>query len=93
MREMSSSAWLRRGSSIIFDRITLGPLIGGSALVSLREALGWMKSWPLKPPGNGQTVLVGGIETFLEILEPRDAERFLRNRIKPFVQEFQERWD
>lgn len=28
MREMSSSAWLRRGSSIVFDRFTLGPLIG-----------------------------------------------------------------
>jgi len=52
-----------------------------------------MRSWPLNPPGNGQTVLVGGIETFLEILEPCDAENFLRNRIKPFVQEFQERWD
>ena len=40
MREMSSSSWLRRGSSIVFDRQTLGPLIGGGALVSLREAEG-----------------------------------------------------
>jgi len=93
MRDMSSSAWLRRGSSIVFDRHTLGPLIGGGALVSLREALGWMNAWPPQPPGNGPTVLVGGIETFLDVLEPPKAEEFLKNRVNPFVQEFQARWD
>ena len=93
MRDMSSSAWLRRGSSIVFDRHTLGPIIGGGALVSLREALGWMGSWPVDPPGSGQTVLVGGIETFLDVLEPAEAQEFLKNRVKPFVQEFQARWD
>lgn len=60
MREMSSSSWLRRGSSIVFDHYTLGPLIAGGALVSLRKAIGWMNSWPAKPVGRGQTVLVGG---------------------------------
>ncbi len=93
MRDMSSSAWLRRGSSIVFDRLTLGPLIGGGALVSLREALRWMNVWPAEPPGNGSTVLVCGIETFLDILEPAEAQSFLKNRVKPFVQEFQTRWD
>lgn len=48
---MSSSSWLRRGSSTVFDRHTLGPLIGSGALVSLREALRWMKGWPSDPPG------------------------------------------
>ena len=93
MREMSSSAWLRRGSSIVFDRFTLGPLIGGGALVSMREALGWMNAWPAEPPGNGQTVLVCGIETFLDVMEPAEAQNFLKNRVNPFVQEFQARWD
>ena len=54
MRDMSSSAWLRRGSSIVFDRLTLGPLIGGGALVSMREALGWMNAWPAEPPGTAR---------------------------------------
>lgn len=93
MRDMSSSAWLRRGSSIVFDRYTLGPLIGGGHLVSLREALGWMRDWPDKPPGGGQTVLVGGIETFLDVLEPTKAQELLKKRVNPFVQEFQARWD
>lgn len=93
MRDMSSSAWLRRGSSIVFDRLTLGPLIGGGALVSMREALGWMHAWPAEPPGNGQTVLVGGIETFLDVMGSAEAQEFLKNRVNPFVQEFQARWD
>lgn len=93
MRDMSSSAWLRRGSSIVFDRPTLGPLIGGGVLVSMREALSWMKAWPVEPPGNGPTVLVCGIETFLEVMGSAEAENFLKSRVKPFVQEFQARWD
>lgn len=93
MRDMSSSAWLRRGSSIVFDRFTLGPLIGGGALVSMREALRWMNAWPVEPPGNGQTVLVVGLETLLDVLDPLAAMDFLKKRLNPFVQEFQARWD
>jgi len=93
MRDMSSSAWLRRGSSIVYDRISLGPLINGGALVSMREALRWMNVWPAAPPGNSQTVLVCGIETFLDVMEPIEAENFLKTRVKPFVQEFQSHWD
>lgn len=93
MRDMSSSAWLRRGSSIVFDRFTLGPLISGGALVSMREALRWMNAWPAEPPGNGSTVLVCGIETLLDVMESVEAENFLKTRVKPFVQEFQSHWD
>jgi len=93
MREMSSSAWLRRGSSIVFDKHRLGPLITDGCLVSLREALSWIKAWPDSPLIEGQTVLVGGLETCLEVLSPEDAEALLRNRVKPFVLEFQSRWD
>ncbi|MEI7636724.1 MAG: hypothetical protein WCJ37_05420 [Syntrophus sp. (in: bacteria)] len=93
MQDMSSSSWQRRGSSIVFNRDILGPLIGSGALVSLREALGWMNAWPVEPPGRGQTVLVGGIETLLDVLEPGKAQEYLINIVNPFVQEFQAQWD
>lgn len=93
MREMSSSAWLRRGSSIVFDRQSLYPLISDGSLVSIRQALMWMKAWPVAPPGGGHTVLVGGLETCLEVLSVEEAESFLRQRIKPFILALQERWD
>ena len=93
MREMSANSWLRRGSSIVFDKTSLGPLRSGGSMISLREALSWMRSWPSGPPGNQATVLVSGLETCVEVFSPWDAEDFLRTRIKPFVQEFQGRWD
>jgi hypothetical protein len=52
-----------------------------------------MHAWPAEPPVKGRTILVGGIETFLDVLEPSKAQEFLKNRVKPFVQEFQTRWD
>lgn len=93
MREMSSSAWLRRGSSVVFDKHSLGPLIAAGSLVSLCQALAWSKVWPARPPGGSNTVLVGGLETLLEVLDPPDAEAFLRKRVKPLILEFQYRWD
>ena len=93
MLEMSSSAWQRRGSSVVYNRHMLGPLIVAVCLVSLREALGWLRKWPDEPQGNGHTVLVGGLETFLEVLSSAEAENFLRRRVKPLIQEFQSRWD
>ena len=92
MRDMSSSAWNRRGSSVVFDPLPLGPLIEAGALVSMREALRWMNDWPAQPPVNSRTVLVCGIETFLEVMKPEEAEMFLKSRVKMFVQEFQDRW-
>lgn len=93
MRYMSADTWLRKGSSVIFDRESLGPLITGGSLVSLREALGWMNAWPSQPPGGGNTVLISGLETCLEAFaDPQDAQAFLRNRVKPLIRRFQEEW-
>lgn len=93
MREMSSSSWLRNGSSIVFDKQSLGPLISNGSLVPLRQVLGWTSAWPGNPPGGVRTVLVSGLETCLEVLTVQEAEQFMRERIKPFILSFQDRWD
>lgn len=93
MLDMSSSTWQRRGSSVVYNRHMLGPLIAADCLVSLREALGWLRQWPDEPPGNGHTALVGGLETCLEVLSPAAAEDFLRRQVRPLILEFQSRWD
>lgn len=93
MRDMSSSSWLRQGSSIVFDRDKLGPLITSGCLISLREAFSWLDNWPDAPANNGDTVLVGGLETCLELLTARDAEEFIRGDIRKFIVQFQSRWD
>ncbi|WP_062282456.1 hypothetical protein [Neomoorella mulderi] len=38
-------------------------------------------------------MLVSGLETLLEVLDPVEAEAFLRKRVKPLIMEFQYRWD
>lgn len=93
MREMSSSAWLRQGSSLVFDKESLSPLIGSYSLISLRQALSWMQSWPSQLPGNRDTVLIGGLETILQVLPPLEAEDFLRTCVKSFLMEARDRWD
>ena len=93
MLEMSSTSWLRRGSSVVFDKQSLGPLIAGGCMVSLRQAFSWLSAWPSGPPCDADTVLVCGLETCLEVLSSDDAERFLQSRVKPFILEFQSRWD
>lgn len=93
MREMSSSAWLRRGSSVVFNKNSLGPLIAAGSLVPLRQALAWLNEWPQEPPGGNRTVLIGGLEACLEVISPEEAESFLRDRIKPLILFLQERWD
>ena len=93
MREMSSSAWQRRGSSIVFHRNLLVPLIEAGAMVSLWEALSWVKNWPPDPPNGGNTVLIAGLETCLEVMVPLEAESFLRHTIRPLLLEYRSRWD
>ena len=73
MQDMTSSMWRRKGSSVVFHPELLGPLISADCLVSLRRALGWIGNWPAEAPGDGNTVLVSGLEAVLEVMEPEEA--------------------
>lgn len=93
MREMSGTSWRGRGSSIVFDKRLLGPLLATCPVVSLRQALAWVPAWPTQSPPTGSTIVVGGLETVLETLPPADAETFVRQRIRALINEFQQQWD
>ncbi|MBT3191162.1 MAG: hypothetical protein HN341_01275 [Verrucomicrobia bacterium] len=93
MREQSSTGWKRRGSSIVFDRESLGPLINGDAwMVSLREALAWTTSFPRCAPEK-QTILITGLSAVLDVMQPEEAERFLSAQVTPLIERVQSRWD
>jgi hypothetical protein len=89
---VDSRMWLTRGSSVIFDKVMLGPLLSAGALLSLREALSWLSAWPTEPPSGSRTVLVGGLDTVLEVLSPTDASDFVRRHVRPLIAEFQNNW-
>jgi len=92
MDTITNTVWQRKGSSIIFDKKSLGPFIADGSVISLRQALSWYKNLPPSPPVPGRTILVSGLETVIETREPQEAEDFLCNRIRPLVIFLQNRW-
>ena len=92
MEAISNSVWQRRGSCILFDQKSLGPFIADGAVISLRQALVWSRGLPANSPVPGRTILISGLETVVETMEPREAEDFLSRRIRPLLILLQNRW-
>lgn len=92
METISNTVWQRKGSCLIFDQKSLGPFITGGAVISLRQALEWAKKLPTSPPVPGRTILISGIETVIETMDPLTAEDFLSHRIRPLLIHLQNRW-
>jgi len=92
METICTTAWHRRGSSVVFGKKCLGTFISDGAVISLREALSWAKGLPANPPVPGHTILVSGLETIIETMEPAEAEDFLIKRIRPLLINIQNHW-
>ncbi|HML53152.1 MAG TPA: hypothetical protein PKC79_03575 [Solidesulfovibrio magneticus] len=92
MESISNTVWQRKGSSVIFDQKSLGPFISEGAVISLRQALSWSTGLPAGPPVPGRTILISGLETVIETMEPQDAANFLTRRIRPLLILLQNRW-
>ncbi|MBF0302144.1 MAG: hypothetical protein HQK73_03820 [Desulfamplus sp.] len=92
MDTISNTVWQRKGSSVIFDQDSLAPFVKDEAVVSLREALSWMKKLPTTPPVKGKTIVVCGLETMIETLPEDEIDDFLTQRIRPLIIELQNRW-
>ena len=92
MDSISTTVWQRKGSCVIFDQKSLGPLIAQGAVISLRQALTWAKDLPAVPPVSGRTILISGLETVIETMEPQETEDFLSRRIRPLLIHLQNRW-
>lgn len=85
MKELSADSWKRQGSSVIWDKDTLQSLLPVASLVSLRTFLTWHDAWPAQLPRNSRTILVGGLQTCLELLSPAEGESFLLHRVQALI--------
>ena len=94
MEQSTASGWKRRGSSVVWLPELLGPLITDGEVIPLRTALGWLQhGFPAATPGDAQTVLVGGLQTVLDVLpDPNTQYGWLRQNILPLVQAFGHKW-
>lgn len=92
MNNISIDVWKRKGSSVIFDQSSLAPLISADVQISLREFLSWGNALPATPPISQKSILVSGLETILETMEPIEANTFLVQRIRPMLIQIQSNW-
>lgn len=98
MKDVDTTGWQRMGSSIVWSPELLGPLITGGTAVPLRAVLRWVhEGFPSEPPGGGQTILVGGLQTVMETLmssgSADEAFQWLRSNMLPLVRAVQANWD
>jgi hypothetical protein len=94
MQEMTAQSWKRRGCSIVWSPELLGPLITDGEAVSLRTALEWQRhGLPDSPPGGRRTILVGGLQTVLELIPDSDtAYAWLRGNILSLCRMWSNHW-
>lgn len=94
MQEMTAQSWKRRGCSVVWSPELLSPLITENDAVPLRTVLEWQRhGLPETPPGGGHTVLVGGLQTVLEVMPDSDtAYAWLRANILPLCRRWCNHW-
>lgn len=94
MNTLSTTSWMRSGSSILFDPTEIQNLLKLNSMVSLREFLSWRDNLPDNPPipDSSRTVLVCGLETVMETLPPAEAQIFLQRKIRPVIKTIQDVW-
>jgi hypothetical protein len=94
MQEMTAQSWKRRGCSIVWSPDLLAALITDAEATSLRTVLEWQRhGLPESPPSGGKTVLVGGLQTVLEVMPDSDsAYAWLRANILPLCRMWSNHW-
>ena len=92
MNTLSTASWKRRGSTVLCGTIEIRELLDRHTMVSLREFLAWGDEIPDDPPGDGSTILVCGLDTVLDTLPAKEAEAFLRSKVRPVIKQVNNFW-
>ena len=94
MQEMTANGWKRRGCSIVWSPELLRDLITGIEATPLHVALEWQRTGlPNDPPNGANTVLVGGLQTVLEVMPDQEAAyKWLRANILPLCRLWSNHW-
>lgn len=95
MQEMTAQSWKRRGCSIVWSPELLSGLITDTEATPLRVVLEWQqRGLPESPPGGGKAVLVGGLQTVMEVMpDANSAYAWLRANILPLCRMWTNHWD
>ncbi len=93
MKLMQGDVWKRRGVSLLWGGDSLSSLTEPGSVVSIRQFFAMARSWPNDLPSNrGKTLVVAGVEGCIDIVEPVQAEAWLKSDLLPAVLAFQDEY-
>lgn len=93
MKVLQGDVWKRRGVSLLWGGETLSSLAHPQAVVSIRQFFSMVGNWPVDPPCNdGNTLVVGGLEGCIDLMDPSEGEIWLKADLLPAVLAFQDEY-
>lgn len=94
MKTMTDDTWTRRGINFLWDNEAFARLAPPANVLSFRSAFQLTKNWQEDlPANNGKALVVAGLDVILDLMKPSDAEIWVNNILRPFIQQFQAEYD
>jgi hypothetical protein len=93
MKTLKGDVWKRRGVSLLWEAEALSALSKPEDVVSIRQFFAMVGNWPNDLPCNdGNTLVVAGLEGCIDLMEPEEAEGWLKSEFLPAVLAFQDEY-
>ncbi len=93
MKILHGDVWKRRGVSLLWGGETLSALTPPQSVLTIRQFFALVNSWPDQLPcNNGDTLVVAGLEGCVDLLEPAEAEAWLKSELLPAILAFQDEY-
>jgi hypothetical protein len=91
MKQLLDTVWQRRGISWLWDDEALSKIAAPGEVLSLRQLLRSDGHWPDDPPSNnGRSVVVAGLDAYLDLVSPNEADAWLSGELKHVILSFQD---
>jgi hypothetical protein len=93
MKTLKGDVWKRRGVSLLWEAEAFSALSKPEDVVSIRQFFAMVGNWPNDLPCNdGNTLVVAGLEGCIDLMEPEEAEGWLKSEFLPTVLAFQDEY-
>lgn len=93
MKILQGDVWKRRGVSLLWDGEALSALAEPKDIVTIRQFFSLVGRWPeLLPCNDGDVLVVAGLEGCIDLLEPADADVWMKSELLPAILAFQDEY-
>lgn len=93
MKILHGDVWKRRGVSLLWGGETLSSLAPPQTVATIRQFFALVGNWPSELPCNdGSTLVVAGLEGCIDLMEPVDAETWMKSELLPAILAFQDEY-